>query len=131
GRDDHVARGTLIWTPDARHEMLLDYGFAHQHRRGEYYIGGSYGDADALVQRQDASLTHRWNGSWGRAEIRAYWEGVDTAEDGRRQDNLVAEGHLTTTVAGHVVTLGADARGTRLQSEEEFASGGASVHQEA
>lgn len=131
GRDDHVARGTLIWTPDARHEMLLDYGFAHQHRRGEYYIGGSYGDADALVQRQDASLTHRWNGSWGRSEIRAYWEGVDTAEDGLRQDNLVAEGHLTTTVAGHVVTLGADARGTRLQSEEEFASGGASVHQEA
>lgn len=131
GRDDHVARGTLVWTPGARHEVLVDYGYAHQHRRGEYWIGGSYGDADSIVQRQDVSLTHRGDGSWGSSEIRAYWEGVDTADDGLRQDNLVAEGHVTSTIAGHVVTLGADARGTRLQSEEEFASGGASVHQEA
>lgn len=131
GRDDHVARGTLIWTPDARHEVLADYGFAHQERRGEYWIGGSYGDADSLVQRQDATLTHRGSWGWGDSEIRAYWEGVDTAEDELRQDNLVAEGHVTTTIAGHLLTFGADARATQLVAEEEFADGGASVHQEA
>lgn len=131
GRSDHTARATLIWTPDPRHELLLDYGLARQHRRGEYFIGNSYGEADSVVQRQDVSLTHKTDNAWGNTEVRAYWEGVDTADDGLRQDNLVAEGHVNATVAGHVFTFGADARGTRLVSEEEFASGGASVHQEA
>lgn len=130
GRNDHNGQLSLNWTPTAQQTITAEYGRAYQNRIGEYYIGGSYGDADAVVHRNDAVLGHKGKWDWGNSEVRGYWEGLESGVDGLTQDNIVAEANATAYLGINTLTVGGEARWIDLKSDE-FTSGGASVHQQA
>jgi len=129
GRTDHSGRAKLSWTPSSHHTFDLEYGIGHQTRFGEYYIS-NWGIADVVVDRHDLVLSHRAELSWGRTELRGYGESIET-NDGLEQRNVVAEGSLNFGLGAHQFTAGAEARWVDLSSPAEFASGAASVQQQA
>lgn len=52
--------GTLVWTPDARNEVALNYGY------------NKLTHGTTPVERQSASLTYKGNFDWGNGQLRAY-----------------------------------------------------------
>ncbi len=133
GREDNTARLRLTWTPDPDHVVEGEYGRSYQTRRGEYFIGNSYGEADTEIIRDDASLTHRGTWGWGNSELRAYWERTEPQVTGTDlvQTNYTIEGNVSAPIGRHYLTLGGEAVWVELEAPAEFASGGASVHQQA
>ncbi|HLT31971.1 MAG TPA: TonB-dependent receptor [Myxococcaceae bacterium] len=130
GRRDHNGKAALVWTPTSSQTITAEYGRAYQTREGEYFIGNAYGNADAVIHRNEASLGHEGRWGWGDTTLRAYWEGLLTETDNLNQDNLVAEGNARLRLGQHNLTVGGEARWVSLDSTD-FTSGHASVSQQA
>lgn len=130
GRRDHNGKAALVWTPTSAQTITAEYGRSYQTRQGEYFIGGNYGNADAVIHRNEASLGHEGDWSWGGTTVRAYWEGLLTDTDNLSQDNFVAEGNARLKLGAHRLTFGGEARWVFLDSTD-FTSGHASVSQQA
>jgi len=130
GRRDHNGRARLVWTPDRRQSIAVEYGQAYQTREGEYFIQ-SFGVADSTVDRRDLVLSHEGRWDWGVSQLRGYREMVETAPDDLFQDNWVLEGNSTVFLGDHALTFGAEGRWTELEAADTFTSGRASVAQQA
>lgn len=130
GRNDHNARGKLIWTPTGSHTIEAEFGRSYQTRSGEYMIRG-WGEADTEINRNDVVLTHKNDFSWGNSVIRGYGEWVDTESDGLSQQNKIVEGNLNASLGNHLLTAGGEARWLNLSAPLEFVSGKAGTWQQA
>src|SRR5690606_8993027 len=67
------------------------------------------------------------------SELRAYWERTEPQVTGTDlvQTNYTIEGNVSAPIGRHYLTLGGEAVWVELEAPAEFASGGASVHQQA
>ncbi|GGB59314.1 catecholate siderophore receptor CirA [Tistrella bauzanensis] len=130
GREDYQGRVKFTLTPDDDQTIEAEFGRSRQTRFGEYYISG-WGDADGVVVREDAALSHEGRWGWGTTQLRAYTEVSTTGDDGIRQENRVVEGNAALPFDRHTLVVGGEARWIELKSGGEFTSGGAETDAQA